>query len=143
MRSKGAVLLYACGLALASSLPCHSQSTQGLITGRITDSRSGRPIPSASIVWTHTATGTSGTSGSNSAGYYYLPQLSPGHYRIRVTADAYQAQDLYELDLLVAARLELDFRLRPLNDVWEQMEYRGVALAGSRVVLDFFGPDLD
>ena len=128
MRGISATLLtFACGIAL------HSQSTQGLISGRITDSSSGRPIRSASILWTHTATGTSGGVTSNSEGYYYLPQLSPGRYRVRVTADAFQPQDLYELELLVAARLDLDFRLRPLNDVWEQNDYRSVSFSGSRV----------
>lgn len=129
--------------ALSYSCLIRAQSTQGLITGRIIDSRSGRPIASAPVTWTHTATGTTGLSSSNSEGYYYLAQLSPGRYRVRVTADNYQAQDLYELELLVAARLELNFRLRPLSDVWEQNEFRGVTLPNSRVILDFFGPDVD
>jgi len=126
-----------------SPVDSRAQSTQGLITGRIIDSRSGHPIPSASVLCTHTGTGRTGLASSNSEGFYYLPQLSPGLYRVRVTADAYQAQDLDELELLVAARLELNFRLRPLNDVWEQNLYRGVTLPGSEVILDFYGPDVD
>ena len=43
----------------------------------------------------------------------------PGFYQIRVTAPAYQSQEVQELELTVAARIELDFRLRPLSDVWE------------------------
>ena len=43
-------------------------------------------------------------STSDASGYYYLPLLSPGLYRVRVTAPAYQSQEVQELELTVAAR---------------------------------------
>ena len=64
-------------------------------------------------------------------------------YRIRATADGFQSQELQEMELPVAARIELDFRLRPLNDVWESGEYRSVFLPGSKTIVTFYGPDLD
>ncbi len=47
------------------------------------------------------------------------------------------------MDLPIAARLELEFRLRPLNDVWEARQYQSYLLPASREILTFYGPDLD
>jgi hypothetical protein len=69
--------------------------------------------------------------------------LPPGTYRLRAAADGYQTQELYQLEVPVAGRLEVNLRLRPLSDVWEAGEYRSVFLAGSRTVVTFYGPDLD
>lgn len=80
---------------------------------------------------------------SDADGYYYLLLLSPGTYRVRVTASGYQAQEVEELELPVAGRIELDFKLRPLSDVWEAGQYNSVFLPGSKTVVTFFGPDVD
>ena len=120
-----------------------AQSTQGLITGRVLDSRNGAPLTAAAVTWTSKNTGESGSAVSDARGIYYLPNLSPGEYRVRVSADQYQPQELQELVLLVAARLELNFRLRPLSDVWEKGQYGSIFLPGTHLTLNFFGPDLD
>ncbi|HEY3835824.1 MAG TPA: carboxypeptidase regulatory-like domain-containing protein, partial [Bryobacteraceae bacterium] len=119
------------------------QTTQGIISGRLVDSRSGQPIIGASIEYRAQLTDTAGTARSDSGGYYYLPLLSPGLYSIRAQASGYQAQELQELDLPVAARLEVDFRLRPLSDVWESGQYRSVFLPGTQTIVTFYGPDVD
>src|ERR1700674_5463729 len=94
------------------------QTTQGLISGRLLNSLTGRPINGATVeIASFTSTST-GSSVSDASGYYYLPLLSPGIYRVRVTALGFQSQEVHELELRVAARIELDFRLRPLSDVW-------------------------
>src|SRR5262249_53039862 len=72
-----------------------------------------------------------------------LPWLPRGPYRLRGTADQYQARELHEMELPVAAFLEINFRLRPLADVWEQGQYGSVFLPGTRSVLTFYGPDVD
>jgi len=116
------------------------QTTQGLISGRLVDSITGSPIGGAAIEY---SSSSSGTALSGADGYYYLPLLSPGLYRVRVTAAGFQAQELEELELPVAGRIELDFKLRPLSDVWEAGEYQSVFLPGSKTVVTFFGPDVD
>src|SRR5581483_5449264 len=88
-------------------------------------------------------TNVAGGATSDPYGYYTLPLLSPGIYQVRVTADAYQAQQVQEIELTVAARINLDFRLRPLNDVWEAGQYNSVFLPGSKTIVTFFGPDVD
>ena len=120
-----------------------SQTTQGLISGQLLDSVTGRPIPAASVLFSSAVTNLAGASASDASGYYYLPLLSPGIYQIRVTAAAYQSQEVQELELTVAARIELDFRLRPLSDVWESGEYKSVFLPGQKTIVTFYGPDVD
>src|SRR5207247_10972583 len=88
------------------------------------------------------ATGSSGIASSDASGNFFLPMLSPGFYRIRATAVGYQAREVQELELPVAARLELNFQLRPLNDVWEAGQYRSVFLPGSKTIVTFYGPDV-
>src|SRR5262249_32018918 len=48
-----------------------------------------------------------------------------------------------ELELRVASRIDLDFRLRPLSDVWEAGQYNSVFLPGTKTIVNFFGPDVD
>jgi Carboxypeptidase regulatory-like domain/TonB-dependent Receptor Plug Domain len=119
------------------------QTTQGLIAGRLVNSQTGAAIARAEISYANAATGSSGVSTSDASGNFFLPMLSPGFYRIRATATGYQSREVQELELPVAARLELNFRLRPLNDVWESGQYRSVFLPGSKTIVTFYGPDVD
>src|SRR5579862_102986 len=120
-----------------------AQTTQGLISGQLLNSVSGRPVAAASVFYTSAISNLAGAASSDASGYYYLPLLSPGTYQIRVTSPAYQAQEVQELELTVAARIELDFRLRPLSDVWESGEYKSVFLPGQKTIVTFYGPDVD
>src|SRR5688572_4211517 len=120
-----------------------AQTTQGLISGRVVDSVTGVPLRGATVSWTNQNTNGNGSAVTGAAGYYVLPLLSPGNYRIRIAADNYQAQEVQELELPVAARLDLSFQMRPLSDVWEAGQYRSVFLPGSEAILTFYGPDID
>jgi hypothetical protein len=120
-----------------------SQTTQGLISGQLADSVTGRPVIAASVFYSSATSNLAGAASSDASGYYYLPLLSPGTYQIRVSAPAYQSQEVQELELTVAARIELDFRLRPLSDVWESGQYKSVFLPGQKTIVTFYGPDVD
>ena len=128
---------------LAGAGTAAAQTTQGLISGRIVDSVTGVPLRGAAVSWTNQNTNGNGSAVTGAAGFYVLPLLSPGNYRIRIAADNYQAQEVQELELPVAARLDLSFRMRPLSDVWEAGQYRSVFLPGSEAILTFYGPDID
>jgi hypothetical protein len=128
---------------LLAPLIAHGQTTQGIISGQLVDSRSGTPIAGASVVCRSEATDAAVTARSDDGGFYNLPLLSPGLYAVRAEATGYQAQELQELELAVAARLEVDFRLRPLSDVWESGQYRSVFLPGTQTIVTFYGPDVD
>jgi hypothetical protein len=130
-------------LFLLCAAAARSQTTQGLISGQLVDSVTGRPIAAANVIFASATSNLAGGAASDASGYYYLPLLSPGIYQIRVTAPAYQSQEVQELELTVAARIELDFRLRPLSDVWEAGEYKSVFLPGQKTIVTFYGPDVD
>src|ERR1700733_3326722 len=130
------------GLVLFSTA-VSAQTTQGLISGRLLNSVTGTPIQGARIVFTSSLTTLAGGAVSDTSGYYLLPLLSPGIYEVRVTANGFQAQEVQNLELTVAARVDLDFRLRPLNDVWEAGQYNSVFLPGSKTIVTFYGPDVD
>src|SRR6266853_2600445 len=119
------------------------QTTQGLIAGRLVNSQTGAPIGGAQVTYANAATGSSGAATSDASGDFFLPMLSPGFYRVRAVASGFQTREVQELELPVAARLELDFRLRPLSDVWEAGQYRSVFLPGTKPIVTFYGPDVD
>jgi hypothetical protein len=120
-----------------------AQTTQGLISGRLVDSVSGRAIPLAGIEYVGESSTSSGLSHADLNGSFFLPLLSPGTYRVRVVAPQYQSQEVQELQLPVAGRIEIDFRLRPLSDVWESGQYKSVFFPGSKTIVTFYGPDVD
>lgn len=120
----------------------HGQTTQGLISGRLLNSATGRPVGGATILCSNSSTAEVSAT-TDAAGFYYLPLLSPGTYRVQASAAGFQAQEVQELELPVAARMDLDFRLRPLNDVWEAGQFNSVFLPGSKTIVTFFGPDVD
>src|SRR5215813_163979 len=119
----------------AAALP---QPTQALISGRILDVQTGNPIPDAQVSCEGISITPLGAVRSDSSGYFILPLLSPGQYQMRVGAAKYQPQEVYELELAVASRIDFVFRLRPLSDVWEQGRYRSVLFPESESLLTFF-----
>ena len=126
-----------------SALALFGQTTQGVISGRLLNSITGRPVGGATVAYSSSVNTLAGSTAADEQGYYYLPLLSPGVYRVRVTAAGFQSQEVQELELRVAARIDLDFRLRPLSDVWEAGQYNSVFLPGSKTIVTFYGPDVD
>ena len=61
---------------------------------------------------------------SGAAGWFVLPLLSPTKCWIRVEDRSYQAQEVHEVDLPVAVRLDYYFGWRHLSDAWEAGQYR-------------------
>jgi len=120
-----------------------AQTTQGLITGRILNSRSARPVTGAKIKYESRARSIGGETVTGTAGYFNLPLLSPGFYHLHVEAAGFQPQELEDVELAVAGRLDFNFLLRPLNDVWEAGQYRSLLFPGSDAAVTFFGPDVD
>ena len=139
MRQARSILLIVWIAAIAAL----SHTTDGLIAGRIVDAQTGQPIAATQVSYLNLQTNTRGVADAGSSGFYALPLLPPGAYRIRATADGYQEQEVHELELSVAGRVDLNLKLRPLGDVWEQGRYRSVFFPDSEAVLTFFGPDVD
>src|SRR5437764_6211219 len=115
-----AVVLIVCAWIAAG------QTTQGLIAGRLVNSQTGASIAGAQVTYANAATGASGAAASDSSGNFFLPMLSPGFYRVRAVASGFQTREVQELELPVAAGLELDFRVLPLSDECESSQCRHV-----------------
>src|SRR4029079_18848127 len=52
-------------------------------------------------------------------------------------------QEVHQVVVPVAGRLDISFRLRPLSDVWEAGQYRTLVVPNSEAVITFYGPDVD
>jgi hypothetical protein len=100
-------LLVACFFLLTYS---RAQTTNGLITGAITDS-TGALVPGAQVTVVNQGTGVSRTTTTNSTGNYILPQLPPGVYKLTVSGQGFASQNRENVELQVNQSLTLDFRL--------------------------------
>ena len=129
-------------ILMIGSLALEAQTTQGLISGRVSDLDE-KPVGGAEISAESLETSTHVQGRTNTDGLFVLPLLPPGKYRVRVDAPGYQGQEIYELELGVAAFLDLPFHLRRSDDVWESRLYQNLVLPGSDTILSFYGPDLD
>lgn len=119
-----------------------AQSTQATLSGRVVDSLRGKPLAGVQVRCV-LETGQIQTVSSNRFGLYVLGGLSPGDVRLEVGAPGYQPQQVERIELPVAGLVDLNFRLRPLSDVWEAGLTRSLLPQGSRAVLHRVGLDLD
>jgi hypothetical protein len=95
-----------CFLALQSQ----GQTTNGLITGSVTDS-TGATVPGAVVTATNPATGVARSATSNDSGTYVVPQLAPGIYDISVEKQGFGIEKRSSVQMEVNQSLTLDFKL--------------------------------
>ena len=136
-------LAFAAVLSLLLAQAALAQTTQGLIAGRVVNSRTGRPVDRAKVLYNGRDGTIGGEQSVDTAGNFTLPLLSPGFYHLRIEAPNFQPQELAEVELAVAGRLDFNFLLRPQSDVWEAGQYNSAVLQGSKTIVTFFGPDVD
>jgi len=117
------VLIY--GTSLASKLL--AQVAGGTITGTVTDS-SGRVIANAHIAITNVATGVVRATTSNDEGLYTAPNLLPGTYDVKFTAQGFKSELRKEIELTVGATLTLDLTMQ-IGTITEKVEVSGEAPA--------------
>ena len=96
---------------LAASQSGFAQSSNGQITGLVTDS-SGAAVEGASISATNNATGVAYNTTSNGSGVYVLPQLVPGPYKVSLTKQGFATVERPELIVRTGDHLSVDFNLR-------------------------------
>src|SRR5437588_3327990 len=117
------VLIY--GTSLASKLL--AQVAGGTITGTVTDS-SGRVIANAHIAIANLATGVVRATTSNDEGLYTAPNLLPGTYDVKFTAQGFKSELRKEIELTVGATLTLDLTMQ-VGTATEKVEVTGEAPA--------------
>jgi hypothetical protein len=96
------------GFGLLMTLPILAQQAQ--LSGFIEDP-SGSRIEKATVKVVSEDTDTQRTTESNSSGFYSVPDLPPGHYRVEVVAQGFQNVNHAGIVLEVAEAARLDFRL--------------------------------
>jgi hypothetical protein len=89
-----------------------AQSTQGLITGTITDA-TGAAVPNAAVRVTNAGTGIAFTTKTDASGQYRALNLVPGVYSVHVDAEGFQSVDLEHLQLDARQQLRADAKLTP------------------------------
>ena len=121
----------------------YAQTTQGLISGRLVDSRTGQPITGAALEYRAASTDAAVTCPQRQ-GRILLTSAALARPLLRPRrSHRLSGPGVAGTRIAVAARLEVDFRLRPLSDVWESGQYRSVFLPGTQTIVTFYGPDVD
>ena len=110
-------ILLAAGLSLLVAMPVVAQSTATL-QGTVTDAQ-GAVVPGATVSARQTATGVERSTVTDTRGYYQIPSLSPGVFRVQVTAPGFQTQVASEVTLEVARAMVQNFQLK-LGGVTEE-----------------------
>ena len=84
---------------------------RGAITGNVTDS-TGAVIPGAPITGLNTAKGVSLQSASSSSGDYYVADLLPGVYELKVQVSGFQTATRTGVEIRVGQVARIDFQLQ-------------------------------
>jgi len=83
-------------------------SIVGTITGTVTDSLTGEPIPTANV----TANGYSATTDTD--GNYNIANMPPGNYTVTASADGYKSSTKTNITVVAGQTTTLNFTLTPL-----------------------------
>ena len=102
----------ALGFAIAVTPFAVAQSTQGLITGTITDA-TGAAVPNAMVSVTSAGTGIAIQTKSDSSGQFRVLNLVPGLYSVHIDAEGFESVDLEHLQLQSRQQLRSDVKLTP------------------------------
>jgi len=96
--------------AIFMVVPLHGQTASGTVTGTVTDP-SGAILPNIKVIATNTDTGGVRTTVTNSTGFFSIPAVPPGPYRVEATANGFE-KDSSNIDLAVGQTLNVDFKLK-------------------------------
>jgi Carboxypeptidase regulatory-like domain/TonB-dependent Receptor Plug Domain/TonB dependent receptor len=89
----------------------HAQVAGGTISGTVTDS-SGRVINNVQITITNVATGVTRDVTTNDEGFYSAPNLLPGTYDAKFSAQGFKSEERKSIELTVGASVGLDQTMR-------------------------------
>jgi hypothetical protein len=105
------VVCLGCAVLLLA-LPLFSQINTGRILGTVTD-QTGGVIAGAMVTVTNPQTGVARNLVADDAGEYNAPNLTPGAYTVRVTANGFQAFERQNIALGVGQDARIDAQLTP------------------------------
>jgi outer membrane receptor protein involved in Fe transport len=117
MRRWDRLLLFVIACVVAAAAPAAAQTAQ--VTGHVTDS-SGGAVPGVTVTITNLATGVLRTSVANAEGYYTVPLLPPGQYRVDIQMDGFAPITRTGVVLVAEQIARIDFVLK-IGDRTEQV----------------------
>lgn len=106
----------------------YSQVLYGSIVGNITDPSS-QSIPNAIVLATNTQTGVSTTVNSNSVGEFEIHNLTPGVYRVKISAPGFSTVSVDGLNVSANITVRADEQLK-LASVAQSIQVNGSYAAG-------------
>ena len=109
MSSAVIALLLAATLLTGRTAP--AQGTTASITGTVTDA-SGAAVPGATVTITQTATNDVHTAISSDSGFYAVPQLPPGRYRVSVEKGGFNRFEQPDITLVINQTAQINAELR-------------------------------
>src|SRR5216684_134650 len=101
---------WAVATALLSAIPIFGQTTNGLITGVVTDP-SGAVVTEARVELLNTITGVQRETATDSNGQYIVPQLPPGIYDVSVSKQGFATVKRSAVQLEVNQNLSVDLKM--------------------------------
>jgi len=116
-RMKGIRALAVACLVLAVSVPSFSQTTTGRIIGNVHD-QTGAAVAAASLTIIDTQRGTRRTATTDDSGGYFVSNLPPGVYTVRVEAKGFRTVEREGVLIEVATDVPIEIALSP-GDVRE------------------------
>jgi Carboxypeptidase regulatory-like domain len=91
---------------------CFAQVEQGAITGAVVDP-TGASIPKAKVTATNQATGTVATTETTDDGYYKIPYLPAGKYKLTVGKDGFAINRVTDVPVQVGQIATIDVTMKP------------------------------
>ena len=107
-----ALMLVTAILAVLSTAHLQAQSTNGQITGLVSDS-SGAAVVGADVNAVNQATGVTYQTTTNDSGLYVLPQLLPGPYDVTVNKSGFGTSQRSDLTVRTGDHLSMNFSIKP------------------------------
>ncbi|HYW42991.1 MAG TPA: TonB-dependent receptor [Bryobacteraceae bacterium] len=112
-------------IALAAATLVHAQSERGNIVGVVTDG-SGANMPNVAVTIVNKSTNISTHILTTSSGEYTAANLSPGEYRIEISAAGFRRYAAEGITLTAGATIRLDAQLQ-LGQLTESIEVKAEA----------------
>lgn len=101
---------YILAVVLFFAMSTFAQSNTGTITGQVQDAN-GAIIPGATVTVTNLGTNDSRTVQTNDDGFYEVPSLPTGVYKVTATASGFQETTVSDARLAVGDRLRVDVKM--------------------------------
>ncbi len=96
---------------LLTGRSARAQGTTASITGTVTDA-SGAAVPGATVTITQTATNDVHTAISSDSGFYAVPALPPGRYRVSVEKGGFNRFEQPDITLVINQTAQINAELR-------------------------------